>query len=164
MEYIVLEISDIELEVIPMHELPGLKVLRVLSSPPDMQRLKMSADLLRLALRNPEDWNGIVKFLSMGELMKIIDQWMEKSQEDSNRKSEEEEYYNDLVREEQEFEDDLDFEQKAMEDYEDIDSEYEVPELTPEILYDAFVEYLSEYKDPTEIISPEEYDEGEESE
>jgi hypothetical protein len=164
MEYIVLEIADVELEVVPMHELPGLKVLRVLSMPADMQRLKMSVDLLRLALRNAEDWNGVVKYLTMGELIKVIDQWMEKSQEESNRQSEEEEYYNDLVREEQEFEDDLDFEQKAMEDYEDIDSEYEVPELTPEILYDAFVEYLSEYKDPTEIISPEEYDEGEESE
>lgn len=91
MEYITIEVSDVELEVIPLHELPGLRVLKVLSMPPDMQRLKMSVDLLRLALRNPEDWNGIVKFFSMGDLMKVVDQWMEKSQDQANRQTEEEE-------------------------------------------------------------------------
>lgn len=160
MEYIFLEISDVELEVMPMHELPGLKVLRVLSSPPDMQRLKMSADLLRLALRNPEDWNGIVKYLSMGQLMKVIDQWMEKSQEESNRQDREEEYYNELAREEEEYEDDLEFEREAMEEYESEEGE-DIPELTPDMLYEAFVSYLEEYPEPP---TPEDFNEGEEPE
>ena len=148
MEYIVLDVSDIELEVIPLHELPGLKALRVLSMPADMQRLKMSADLLRLALRNPEDWNGIVKFLSLKELMSVIDQWMEKSQDESNRQNEEEEYYNELRREERALEDDLYEERIAEEEflYED-----ENIESDPEALFEEFLRYFE--SDP-DLSSP----------
>jgi hypothetical protein len=160
MEYIVLEISDIELEVMPMHELPGLKVLRVLSMPADMQRLKMSVDLLRLALRNSEDWNGVIKYLTMGELIKVIDQWMEKSQEESNRQAEEDDYYNELSREEKEFEDDLEFERTAMEEYEE-EIDEDTPELTPDMLYEAFVSYIEEYPEPP---TPEDFNEGEDPE
>lgn len=162
MEYIVLDVSDIELEVIPLHELPGLKALRVLSMAPDMQRLKMSADLLRLALRNPEDWNGLVKFLSLKELMAVIDQWMEKSQEESNRQSEEDEYYNELRREERALEDDLYEERIAEEEfpYEDEYEEHRQEEYRQEDerkRYEDFVRYFEskEYGD-IEAEEPEE--------
>jgi hypothetical protein len=133
MEYIVLDVSDIEIEVLPLHELPGLRALRVLSMAPDMQRLKMSADLLRLALRNPEDWNGLVKFLSLKELMAVIDQWMEKSQDESNRQKEEEEYYNDLKRVEQEY-------ASFMEDEEEYEEEYEQEDQSER--FEEFVKYF----------------------
>jgi hypothetical protein len=139
MEYITIEISDIELEVLPLHELPGLKVIKVLSMPADMQRLKMSIDLLRLALRDPADWNGLVKYLSMGELIKVIDQWMERSQEESTRQNEEDEYYDELRREERAFEDDLYEERVAEEEF-----PYEDPniESDPEALFDEFMKYF----------------------
>ena len=140
MEYIVLDVSDIELEVIPLHELPGLKALRVLSMAPDMQRLKMSADLLRLALRNPEDWNGLVKFLSLKELMAVIDQWMEKSQEESNRQTEEEEYYNELKRQEEEH---ISF----VEDEE----EYEQQEGDSSEMLEEFIRYFESSEFPEEL-------------
>ena len=146
MEYIVLDISDIELEVIPLHELPGLKALRVLSMPPDMQRLKMSADLLRLALRDPEDWNGIVKFLSLRELMAVIDQWMEKSQEESNRQNEEDEYYNELRNEEEEH---LRF----------VEEEEEYEHSEPHTTIDAFLKYLENNEYDEDPPSPYEEDE-----
>ena len=140
MEYIVLDVSDIELEVIPLHELPGLKALRVLSMAPDMQRLKMSADLLRLALRNPEDWNGLVKFLSLRELMSVIDQWMEKSQDESNRQTEEEEYYNELKRQEEEH---ISF----VEDEE----EYEQQEGDSSEMLEEFIRYFESSEFPEEL-------------
>jgi hypothetical protein len=139
MEYIVLDVSDIELEVIPLHELPGLKALRVLSMPADMQRLKMSADLLRLALRNPEDWNGLVKFLSLRELMAVIDQWMEKSQDESNRQIEEDEYYNELRGEEEEH-------MRFVEDEE----EYEQKEVDSSEMLEEFIRYFESSEFPEE--------------
>jgi hypothetical protein len=157
MEYIVLDVSDIEIEVIPLHELPGLKTLRVLSMDPDMQRLKMSADLLRLALRNPEDWNGLVKFLSLKELMAVIDQWMEKSQEESNRQTEEDEYFNELRREERALEKDLYEERIAEEEslyeYDEEYEEYKLEEYKREEetrRYEDFVKYLESKEIDTE--------------
>jgi hypothetical protein len=157
MEYIVLDVSDIEIEVIPLHELPGLKTLRVLSMDPDMQRLKMSADLLRLALRNPEDWNGLVKFLSLKELMAVIDQWMEKSQEESNRQTEEDEYFNELRREERALEKDLYEERIAEEEslyeYDEEYEEYKLEEYKREEetrRYEDFVKYLESKEIETE--------------
>ena len=101
MEYITVRVSDIELEVMPLHELPGLKVLRVLSAPPDMERLRNSVDLFRLALRNMEDWNGKVKYFTLEELMKLIDQWMDKSQELKNKNDAEQEWLEHLKEEEE---------------------------------------------------------------
>ena len=147
MEYIKIEVADVELEVMSLHELPGLRVLKVLSMPPDMQRLKMSVDLLRLALRNPEDWNGLVKFFSMGDLMKVIDQWMEKSQEQANLAIEEEEeeerinrlrmeeeYYNEPPEEPEEVELDLFPETEQQ----------EINNFTAEAFFKKFLEYLEE--------------------
>ena len=137
MDYITIEIADMELELIPLHELPGLKVLKVLSMPPDMQRLKMSVDLIKIALRDPQDWNGKIKFMSMRELMDVVDQWMEKSQEEANRQSEEKEYLDRMAEEEESY-------------YEPPESDFE-PEppfvINPDELYRQFLTYLEEEKE-----------------
>ena len=146
MEYITIEISDIELEVLPLHELPGLKVIKVLSMPADMQRLKMSIDLLRLALRDPADWNGLVKYLSMGELIKVVDQWMERSQEESSRQNEEDEYFDELRREERALEEDLLEERIAEEESVDL---YDEP--NPEDLFELFKEYFESQDGSLEV-------------
>jgi hypothetical protein len=75
--------------------MPGLKVLRLLSTAPDMKRLKSSVDLLRTALRNPHDWDTKIKYFTMGELMKAVDDWMNESHEMAARRSEEDAYYLD---------------------------------------------------------------------
>jgi hypothetical protein len=89
MEYLTLEIGDYELDVIPLHEMPGLKVLRLLNTQPDMKRLKASVDMIRLALRDPRDWDNKIQFFTMGQLMKLVDDWMAESQELANRQAEE---------------------------------------------------------------------------
>lgn len=156
MEYITIEISDVELEVLPLHELPGLKVIKVLSMPADMQRLKMSIDLLRLALRDPADWNGLVKYLSMGELIKVVDQWMERSQEESSRQNEEDEYYDELRREERALEEDLLEERIAEEESVDL---YEEP--NPEDLFELFKEYFESQDGSLELPMDDPDDEDE---
>ena len=137
MDYITIEIADMELELIPLHELPGLKVLKVLSMPPDMQRLKMSVDLIKIALRDPQDWNGKIKFMSMRELMDVVDQWMEKSQQEANRQAEEKEYLSQMMEEDEYY-------------YEppEADIEPEPPfTVDPNELYRQFLTYLEEEKE-----------------
>ena len=164
MEYLTLEVGDYEIDVIPLHEMPGLKVLRLLTTAPDMKRLKNSIDMIRLALRNPKDWDTKVQYFTMGQLMKLVDDWMNESQLLATRQTEEDEYYREedisdedmaLIQEHLSAEEErlalsdagqeqFDFDEEDDEDYE---YEPELSELDPNALFELFMSELEKDED-----------------
>ena len=160
MEYLTLEVGDYEVDVVPLHEMPGLKVLRLLTTAPDMKRLKASVDLLRTALRNPRDWDDKIKFFTMGELMKVVDDWMNESHEMAARKAEEDEYYEESDLNEEDLariQEHLESEQARMEtsdedeDEDEDDPEFEfeneMEDLDPNALFELFMSELEKDED-----------------
>jgi len=164
LEYLTLEVGDYEIDVIPLHEMPGLKVLRLLTTAPDMKRLKHSVDMLRLALRNPQDWETKIQYFTMGQLMAVVDDWMNESQAMAARKSEEDDYYRDEEISDEDMElisDHLQAEQERLallessqeqfdfdeDDDEEYEYEPELSELDPNALFELFMSELEKDED-----------------
>lgn len=142
MDYVSVEVGDYEFDIIALHEMPGLRVVRLLTTSADMHRLKGSLDLLRLALKNPNDWDTKIKSMSMGELMKLVDRWMTKSQALSNEIQQEEEAFEemkeqideefDILEEERSYSDEID---KLLTDAKKLDAE---EDIDPDLEFEDF--------------------------
>jgi hypothetical protein len=141
-DYVSVEVGDYEFDIIALHEMPGLRVVRLLTTSADMHRLKGSLDLLRLALKNPNDWDTKIKSMSMGELMKLVDRWMTKSQALSNEIQQEEEAFEemkeqideefDILEEERSYSDEID---KLLTDAKKLDAE---EDIDPDLEFEDF--------------------------
>lgn len=138
MDYVNVEIGDYDFDIIALHEMPGLRVIKLLTTSADMHRLRGSIDLLRLALKNPQDWETKIKYMSMKELMSLVDTWMSKSQDLSNKQQEEEEEFRELKAQiDEEFEI-LEEERHYSEEIEKILNEADETEIDPDLEFEDF--------------------------
>lgn len=137
-DYVNVEIGDYDFDIIALHEMPGLRVIKLLTTSADMHRLRGSIDLLRLALKNPQDWETKIKYMSMKELMSLVDTWMSKSQDLSNKQQEEEEEFRELKAQiDEEFEI-LEEERHYSEEIEKILNEADETEIDPDLEFEDF--------------------------
>lgn len=76
--YLTINVGDIELELLPLGELPAQKVLKFLGTQ-NSEKLPMSLDMFSLAAKDPVAAKNELEFVSFNELLVAIDVWMEES-------------------------------------------------------------------------------------
>lgn len=82
-EYLTIKVGETYLELLPMGDLPARKVMEMLSSK-NQDRLQNSLELMKLAARNPTEFETEANFISFNELILAIDLWMDKSSDYAN--------------------------------------------------------------------------------
>lgn len=81
--YLNIAVGDTNFELLPMGELPARKVMGLLASS-QSNRLESALELMKLASKNPVDFDNDAEFVSFNELLAAIDMWMDKSSSHSS--------------------------------------------------------------------------------
>ena len=80
-KYLEIKVGDVVLELLSLGDMPALKVMDMLKSKDD--KLEKSLELMKLASRNPKEFEIEREYMSFNELLLAIDVWLEKSSKDT---------------------------------------------------------------------------------
>jgi hypothetical protein len=76
--YLTIEVGETVLELLPMGDLPARKVMDMLKAK-QSERLESALILMKLAAKNPAEFETEAEFMSFNELVAGLDLWMDKS-------------------------------------------------------------------------------------
>jgi hypothetical protein len=79
-DYLTVSVGETVLELLPMGDLPAKKVMGMLGAKQN-ERLDLALDLMKLAAKNPKEFETEAEFMSFNELVTALDVWMDKSSE-----------------------------------------------------------------------------------
>jgi hypothetical protein len=82
-EFLTITVGETTLELLPMGDLPALKVMDMLNTKDD--KLEKALSLMMIASKNVKQFEIEREFMSFNELILLIDVWMEQSSKHANK-------------------------------------------------------------------------------
>lgn len=82
-DYLTLTVGETTLELLPMGDLPALRVMDLLST--KEEKLEKALGLMAIASKNVKQFEIEREFMSFNELILLVDMWMEESSKHANK-------------------------------------------------------------------------------